>query len=118
MNTLDGVYTQILSVAIPSNSSPEILSDFTLSSVPLYFFETHFPFSPLLSYFRQTLMMSRVPWFTSNLSSFSGSLKTHLAFTTNHSQISLQMQNTVYMTPDSTSRLEYNMLVLHGTAFE
>ena len=28
LNTLDGVYTQILSVAIPSNSSPEILSRF------------------------------------------------------------------------------------------
>ena len=28
LNMLDGVYTQILSVAIPSNSSPEILSRF------------------------------------------------------------------------------------------
>ena len=28
LNTLDGVYTQILSVAIPSNSSPDILSRF------------------------------------------------------------------------------------------
>ena len=47
LNMLDGVYTQILSVAIPSNSSPEILSRFHSVVGTIVLLQNPLPFRPL-----------------------------------------------------------------------
>ena len=47
LNTLDGVYTQILSVAIPSNSSSEILSRFHSVVDTIVLLRDPLPFRPL-----------------------------------------------------------------------
>ena len=47
LNTLDGVYTQILGVAIPSNSSPEILSRFHSVIGTIVLLQDPLPLRPL-----------------------------------------------------------------------
>ena len=47
LNTLDGVYTQILSVVIPSNSSPEILFRFHSVAGTIVLLRDPLPLRPL-----------------------------------------------------------------------
>ena len=117
LNTLDGVYTQILNVAIPSDASPDILSRFHSVIGTIVLLQDPLPIQPLASllhtdtnYVRGALIHLRSIIF------LTGPEDTPRMV--NHSQISLRMKNAVRMTPDSISRLEYSMLVLHGTAFE
>ena len=49
LNTLDGVYTQILSVAIPPNSSPDILSRFHSVIGTIVLLQDPLPIQPLAS---------------------------------------------------------------------
>ena len=118
LNTLDSVYTQILSVAIPLNSSPEMLSRFHSVISTIVLLRDPLPIRPLAILLQRDVNDVKGPWLISNLSFFSLSLKRHLAFTINHYMISLRTQNSVHITPDSMYRLEYNMLVLQRTAFE
>ena len=101
LNTLDEVYTQILSVAIPSNSSTAILSWFHSVIGTIVLLQDPLPLQPLAGLFQM------------ETNDVNGALA-HL-----QSIIFLSgPENAPHIYHDSMSQLEYSMVILHEIVFE